>query len=138
MCDVTDLVDLSAWPDGTRLIIRRQPLYPGAQTTLLPDLDYRFWDHYNDLAGNQVELDCHMRPHVHVEDHIGHLRDSGLDRFAFTGFEANQAWLQTVCRAADLVRWFQLLRLVGPLARAKPKRLRWGLWHASARIITTA
>ena len=43
-----------------------------------------------------------------------------------------------MCWAADLVAWFQLLCLTGPLARAKPKRLRWQLWHAPARIISTA
>jgi len=138
VCDVTDLVDLSKWPNRTRLIIRRQPLHPGAQTTLLPDLEYRFWGHYTDLEGDPIELDRTMRAHAHVEDHIQRLKDSGLQRFPFTGFVANQAWLQTVCWAADLVGWFQLLCLTGPLARARPKRLRWSLWHAPARIITTA
>ena len=31
-----------------------------------------------------------------------------------------------------------MLCLTGPLARAKPKRLRWQLRHAPARIISTA
>lgn len=138
VCEVTDLVDLSGWPEGTRLIIRRQPKHPGAQTTLLPDLDYRFWGHYTDLEGDPVELDRKMRAHAHVEDHIQLLKDSGLERFPFTDWEANQAWLQTVMWAADLATWFQLLCLTGPLARAKPKRLRWTFWHAPARIIRTA
>jgi hypothetical protein len=138
VCEVTDLVDLSRWPDRTRLIIRRQPLHPGTQASLLPDLEYRFWGHFTDLTGDPVELDRSMRAHTRVEDHIQRLKDSGLERFPFTDFEANQAWLQTVLWAADLVAWFQLLCLVGPLARARPKRLRWTLWHAPARIITTA
>jgi hypothetical protein len=138
VCEVTDLVDLTGWPKGTRLIIRRQPLHPGAQTSLLPDLEYRFWGHYTDQDGDPVELDRKMRAHARVEDHIQRLKDSGLERFPFTGFKANQAWLQTVCWSADLVAWFQLLCLTGPLARARPKRLRWTLWHAPARIITTA
>ena len=138
VCEVTDLIDLDGWPDGTRLIIRRQPFHPGAQTTLLPDLEYRFWGHYTDVEGDPVELDRQMRAHAHVEDHIGRLKDSGLERFPFTRWDSNQAWLQTVCWAADLVAWFQLLCLVGPLARARPKRLRWTLWHAPARIIRTA
>lgn len=138
VCEVTDLVDLTGWPDRTRLIIRRQPLHPGAQTSLLPDLEYRFWGHYTDQGGEPAELDRKMRAHARVEDHIQRLKDSGLERFPFTGFEANQAWLQTVCWSADLVAWFQLLCLVGPLSRARPKRLRWTLWHAPARIITTA
>lgn len=43
VCEVTDLVDLAAWPEGTRLIVRREPRHPGAQQSLLPDLEYRFW-----------------------------------------------------------------------------------------------
>ncbi len=138
VCEVTDLVDLSSWPEGTRLIIRRQPLHPGTQTSLLPDLEYRFWGHYTDQGGDPVELDRLMRAHAHVEDFIGRLKDSGLERFPFTGFETNQAWLQTVMWASDLVAWFQMLCLNADLARAKPKRLRWTLWHTPARIISTA
>jgi hypothetical protein len=138
VCDVTDLVDMTRWPDRTRLVIRRQPKHPGAQTTLLPNLDYRFWGHYTDQDGDPVELDRTMRAHAHVEDHIQRLKDSGLERFPFTSREANQAWLQTVMWATDLASWFQLLCLDGPLAKAKPRRLRWTLWHAPARIITTA
>jgi Transposase DDE domain group 1 len=138
VCEVTDLVDLTGWPDRTRLIIRRQPTHPGAQTSLLPDLEYRFWGHYTDQAGDPVELDRQMRAHTHVEDHIQRLKDSGLERFPFTDFEANQAWLQTVMWAADLVTWFQLLCLTGTLAQARPRRLRWTFWHAPARIIRTA
>jgi hypothetical protein len=138
VCEVTDLVDLTRWPQGTRLVIRRHPKHPGAQTTLLPDLDYRFWGHYTDREGDPVELDRQIRAHAHVEDHIQLLKDSGLERFPFTAWEPNQAWLQTVMWATDLATWFQLLCLAGPLAKAKPKRLRWTFWHAPARIITTA
>lgn len=138
VCEVTDLVDLSMWPEDTRLIIRREPLHPGAQQTLFDHLDYRFWGHYTDQKGTPAELDRQMRAHAHVEDHIQRLKDSGLERFPFTSFEANQAWVQVVSWAAVLVAWFQLLCLTGELARAKPKRLRWTLWHAPARIIRTA
>jgi Transposase DDE domain group 1 len=36
VCEVTDLVDLSRWPAGTRLIVRREPLHPGAQQNAVP------------------------------------------------------------------------------------------------------
>jgi hypothetical protein len=138
VCEVTDLVDLSAWPAGTRLIVRREPLHPGAQQSLLPDLEYRFWGHYTDQAGEVAELDCHMRAHAHVEDHIARLKESGLLRLPFAEFAANEAWLQVVCFGADLVRWFQLLCVTGPLSRALPKRMRWQFWHAPARVVRDA
>ena len=39
--------------------------------------------------------------------------------------------------AADLVRWFQLLCFEG-LALARPKALRWGIFHAPGRLVHTA
>jgi hypothetical protein len=138
VCEVTDLVDLDAWPKDTRLIVRREPLHPGAQQSLLPDLEYRFWGHYTDQKSDPAELDRLMRAHAHVEDNIQRLKDSGLMRFPFTDLGANQAWLHTVCWAADLVRWFQMLCLTGSLAKALPKRLRWTIWHTPARIIRSA
>jgi hypothetical protein len=138
VAELTDLVDLADWPEGTRLIVRREPLHPGAQQTLWPSTPFRYWGHYTDQRGDPVTLDTTMRAHAHVEDHIRRLKDSGLSRFPFTDLDANRAWLATVCVAGDLVRWFQLLCLTGHLARAEPKTLRWRLWHAPARLIRHA
>jgi Transposase DDE domain group 1 len=138
VCEVTDLVDLSHWPQGTRLIVRREPLHPGAQQTLFPSLEFRYWGHYTDQHGDPVTLDTHMRAHAHVEDHIRRLKDSGLDRFPFVDLDANRTRLAIVAFAADLVRWFQLCCLDGPLAIAEPKTLRWQLWHTPARIVRRA
>ena len=136
--ELTDLVDLSDWPQGTRLIVRREPLHPGAQQTLFPSMLYRYWGHYTDATGDPVALDVHMRAHAHVEDHIRRLKDSGALRFPFVDFAANQAWLAVVCFADALVRWFQLLCVTGPLAVAEPKTLRWALWHTPARLVRHA
>jgi hypothetical protein len=138
VAELTDLVDLSAWPERTRLIVRREPLHPGAQHSLFPSLMYRYWGHYTDAAGHPVDLDAHMRAHAHIEDTIRRLKDSGAQRFPFTDIDANRAWLAVVCFADALVRWFQQLCLTGPLAAAEPKTLRWGLWHTPARIVRHA
>ena len=118
------------------LIIRRGPLHPGAQRSLFPSLDYRYWGFYTDRDGDPVALDATMRAHAHVEQHIARLKDSGLLRFPFTSFEANANWMMAVTMAADLVRWFQLLCLVGPWTGAEPKALRWGIFHAPGRLST--
>lgn len=70
-----------------------------------------------------------MRFHDYDEKELFSARTFSILRFPFTGFEANQAWLQVVCWASDLVVWFQLLCLTGELANARPKRLRWSIWH---------
>ncbi len=138
VAELTDLVDLSDWPQGTRLIVRREPLHPGAQQSLFPSLAYRYWGHYTDQGGDPVVGDVFMRAHAHVEDHIGRLKDAGLQRFPFCDLDANRAWLAVVCFAADLVRWFQQLCMSGHLAVAEPKTLRWQLWHTPARIVRRA
>jgi hypothetical protein len=135
VAELTDLVDLCDWPEGTRLIVRREPLHPGAQQTLFSSTMFRYWGHYTDAAGDPVALDVHMRAHAHVEDHIRRLKDSGASRFPFVDIDANRAWLAVVCFADALVRWFQLLCLTTALAVAEPKTLRWGLWHAPARLV---
>jgi hypothetical protein len=135
VAELSDLLDLSSWPEGTRLIVRREPLHPGAQRSLFPSQTYRYWGHYTDAEGEPVALDVHMRAHAHVEDHIKRLKDSGAARFPFADIHANRAWLAVVCFADALVRWFQHLCLTGPLAVAEPKTLRWQLWHTPARLV---
>ena len=135
VCEVTSLIDDKKLPEGTRCIIRREPLHPGAQRSLFPALDYRYWGFYTDCDGEAVALDATMRAHAHVEQHIERLKDSGLLRFPFTRFCANANWMMTVMMAADLVRWFQLLCFDGPWVNARPKALRWGIFHAPGRLI---
>jgi hypothetical protein len=132
VAELTELVALSGWPDGTRLIVRREPLHPGAQTSLFPSLEFRYWGHDTDAEGDPVERDVDMRAHIR------RLRASGLERFPFADLDANRAWLAVVCFAADLVRWFQLLCLTGAMAVAEPKALRWGVWHTPARVVRRA
>ncbi len=136
VAEFTDLVDLSDWPTGTRLIIRREKLHPGAQRSLFPSTIYRYWGHYTDSeGGTPASLDAHMRAHAHVEDNIKRLKESGLNRFPFADLDANRAWMQLVMTADSLVRWFQQLCCTGTIAKAEPKRLRWTMWHTPARII---
>jgi hypothetical protein len=137
VCELTSLVSLSSLPERTRLIVRREPLHPGAQRSLFPSLEYRYWGFYTDCEGEPAELDLIMRAHAHVENHIGRLKDSGLCRFPFSSFVANANWMAIVMLGADLVRWFQLLCCDGYWSLARPKALRWGLFHAPGRIVRT-
>ena len=134
VAELTSLIEKSTLPAGTRLIVRREPLHPGAQRSLIASLDFRYWGFWTDQDGDPRELDATMRAHAHVENHIQRLKDSGLNSMPFTNFAANSAWLFTVCLSSDLVRWFQLLCLAGRWTNARPKTLRWGLWHAPGRV----
>ena len=136
--ELTDSVDLEGWPERTRFIARREPLHPGAQRTLFDSEQWRYRGFYTDADGNPAQLDAHMRAHARIENTIAALKDSGLKRMPFSDFDANAAWTQLVALSMALVRWFQQLRLRGPLAQAAPKRLRWQLWHAPARIVRSS
>jgi hypothetical protein len=138
VAELTSLIDDSKLPSGTRLVVRREPLHPGAQRSLFPSLDYRYWGFYTDQDGDPRDLDLTMRAHAHVEQHICRLKDSGLTRFPFTSFEANATWMMTVVLSADLVRWFQLLCFTGSWTDARPKALRWGIFHAPGRLVHRA
>jgi len=135
VCELTSLITDDKLPAGTRLIVRREPLHPGAQRSLFPSLDFRYWGFYTDAAGSPVELDATMRAHAHVERHIQRLKDSGLCRMPFTNFEANATWMMAVMLSADLVRWFQLLCFDGAWVDARPKAMRWGIFHAPGRLV---
>jgi hypothetical protein len=138
VCEVSEYVNLDKMPAGTRCIVRREPLHPGAQRSLFPSDEFRYWGFYTDCDGDPAELDRTMRAHAHVEDHIQRLKESGLTRFPFTSFEANANWLMSVAMAGDLVRWFQLLCLEGSWKDARPKALRWEIFHAPGRIVRGA
>jgi hypothetical protein len=136
--ELTSLIDDPKLPAGTRLIVRREPLHPGAQRSLFPSLEFRYWGFYTDQPGDPADLDATMRAHAHVEQHIERLKDSGLCRFPFKDFDANQAWLMTVTLAADLLRWFQLVCLTGTWRLARPKTLRWAILHTPGRLVRRA
>jgi len=138
VAEVTEHADMSGWPDRTRLIVRREPLHPGAQGSLFPSMMFRYWGHYTDTNLDPVAADVDMRGHARVEDNIRRLKDSGASRFPFTDLDANRAWLDTVCFADALVRWFQLLCLPGRFATAEPKTMRWQFWHTPARTVRHA
>ena len=141
VAELTDLVDdtdpdgdRKAWPKGTRLIVRREPLHPGAQRSLFDCDRYRYWGHRTTSTLPPVHADLEMRRHARVENHIARLKQSGANRFPFSKLTANQAWIQLVIHADTLVRWFQQLCLPDQLANARPKTMRWWFWHTPARI----
>ena len=139
VADLTKFVDTSKWPPDTHLIVRREPLHPGAQRSLLPSDKYRYWGHWTDnTTASAAVCDRYMRAHARVEDTIARVNHTGGNRFPFTAFDANSAWLQLAAFTDAAVRWFQKLCLTGPLSRAKHKALRWFIWHTPARVIRHA
>ena len=135
VAEITEMVDLSAWPDGSRLIVRRERPHPGAQLSFTDHDGYRFQAILTDQDDRDIAvLECRHRQHAHVEDRIRDDKDTGLSKFPFKAFAHNEVWLEIVMLAHDLIIWTQALTLDGELAKAEPKRLRYQLLHVAGRL----
>jgi hypothetical protein len=135
VAEITDIVDLSAWPDGCRLIVRRERPHPGAQLSFTDHDGYRFQAILTDQTDADIAvLECRHRQHAHLEDRIRDDKNTGLSKFPFKRFALNEVWLEIVALAHDLIVWTQALLLDGHLAKAEPKRLRYQLLHVAGRL----
>jgi hypothetical protein len=124
--EITEHVDLSAWPEGSRLIVRRERPHPGAQLSFTDHDGYRFQAILTDQPDHHIAvLECRHRQRARVEDRIRDDKDTGLAKFPFKDFALNEVWLEIVMLAHDLIVWTQTLLLDGELAKAEPKRLRY-------------
>jgi len=132
--EITEHLDLSSWPQGTRVIIRRERAHPGAQLSFTDHDGHRFQAILTDQTGPIAELERDHRGRARVEDHIRNDKDTGLRNLPFRDFAHNQVWLQVVRLAHDLIVWTQRLLLAGELAKAGPKRLRHRLLHVAGRL----
>jgi hypothetical protein len=122
---VTDRLDLSAWPDGCRLICRSERPHPGAQFQIFDQHGYRYTCFITDQDGNDIAvLELRHRGRARVEDSIRCGKDTGMRNLPHPAFEHNQAWLELSLIAQDLLTWTKLICLPGELATAEPKRLR--------------
>ena len=138
VAEITSRLDLSAWPEGTRAIVRREEPHPGAQLTF-SDLDgHRFQVFICDSTDPDISyLEARHRGHARVEDRIRNAKQTGLANFPCHDFDNNAAWLTVVLMACDLIACTQQLTLVGELAKAEPKRLRYCLLHTAGRIASS-
>ena len=131
LCDL----DLSGWPVGSRVIVRRERAHPGAQLSFTDHDGHRFQAILTDQPDPDIAmLECRHRARARVEDHIRNDKQTGLSNLPFRDFEHNRVWLKLVSLAHDLLIWTQALLLCGELAKAEPKRLRYRLLHTAARL----
>ncbi len=139
VAEATGMVDLAGYPHGSRLIVRREPLHPGAQQTFDDDEGHRFTALVTDQPDVDLAvLDARHRAHARVEQRIRDAKDSGLANLPSHDFAVNSIWLQLVLAAQDLFAYFATLALDGDLAVAEPQTIRYRLLHVAGRITTSA
>lgn len=138
--ELTEALDLSAWPEGTRLIVRREHPHPGAQLSVFDcEAGYRHTAFITDQEGADIAvLELRHRRRARVEDEIRCGKDTGMRNLPFAAFEHNQVWLELSLIAQELLAWLRALCLEGELALAEPKRLRQRVLHVAGKLARSA
>jgi hypothetical protein len=134
VAELTGLLDLTGWPAGMRVIVRKERPHPGAQLRFT-DLDgHRFTCFATGTRHGQLaDLELRHRRRARCEDRIRAAKDTGLRNLPLYGFGQNQIWCELVAMACELTAWMQMLVLDG---RAwEPKRLRLRLFAAAGRLV---
>jgi len=107
-------MDLSSWPAGMRVIVRKERPHPGAQL--------RFGDvngmriaafATNTTRGQLPDLGLRHRRRARCEDRIRIAKDTGLANLPLHSFAANQIWCAVVALAAEITAWMQMLAFAG-------------------------
>src|SRR5215468_8770835 len=135
VAELTGLLDLTGWPEGMRVIVRKERPHPGAQLRFT-DLDgHRFTCFATDTKKGQLaDLELRHRRRARCEDRIRAAKETGLRNLPLHGFDQNQIWCELVAMACELTAWMQMLALHGPARAWEPKRLRLRLYCAAGRI----
>jgi hypothetical protein len=145
VAEATGMIDLSAWPEGARLILRKERPHPGAQLTFTDVDGHRITAFLTDtprgVIGHQIAgLELRHRQHARIEDRIREGKAAGLRNLPCRGWEENCAWLEAVLAAADLVCWAKLICFthVPSLARCEIAAFRYRVLHAAAQLTRSA
>jgi hypothetical protein len=136
VAELTGLLDLTAWPGGMRVIVRKERPHPGAQLRFTDIDGHRFTCFATDTkTGQLADLELRHRRRARCEDRIRAAKDAGLRNLPLHGFTQNQIWCELVAMACELTAWMQMLALDGPARAWEPKRLRLRLFSAAGRIV---
>jgi hypothetical protein len=141
VAEATDLVNLSAWPAGTRLILRKERPHPGAQLRFTDADGMRVTAFITDtppgvIPGQLAGLEWRYRQHARVEDRIRDGKATGLANLPCHAFDSNAAWLEIIMAATDLVAWAKLIGFADRpgIARCEIATFRYRVLHVAARI----
>jgi hypothetical protein len=136
VAEITGLLDLSSWPAGMRVIVRKERPHPGAQLRFTDIGGHRVTCFATDArTGQLADLELRHRRRARCEDRIRCAKDTGLRNLPLHGFDQNQIWCELVAMACELTAWMQMLALDGPARAWEPKRLRLRLFSAAGRLI---
>lgn len=130
---------LKGWPQGLRLIVRKERPHPGALLRFTDTDGLRL----TAFATNTVNipsaaLELRHRQWARAEDRISAARATSLHNLPLHKTAQDQIRPEIVQIALDLLAWMPMLALTGDARTGEPRRLRLRLFSAAAQIITTA
>ena len=141
VAEATGTIDLGSWPDGSRLILRKERPHPGAQLAFTDADGLRITAILTNtppglVPGQAAGLELRHRQHARVEDRIREAKATGLRNLPCRAWSENNAWLEVVLTAADLVCWTKKICFADTpaLARCEIHAFRYRVLHVAARI----
>ncbi len=144
VAEITDRLDLSAWPEGSRVIVRKERPHPGAQLSLFDEIEGLRHTAFicaersaaETSALSIAQLEVRQRTHARVEDRIRQAKAAGLRNLPCKEVGENHAWLECVLAAVDLVAWSKLICFFDEpaLAHCEIAAFRYRILHTAARI----
>ncbi|MEZ5230332.1 MAG: IS1380 family transposase [Acidimicrobiales bacterium] len=138
--ELTGLVNLDAWPERTRLIVRRERPHPGAQLTLFDTIEGRRHTAFiTDTAGGDIAgLELRQRQRARAENVIRDTKACGLANLPFDCIVSNDLWMQLCFAANDLLCWARRIGCAGTaMAKAAPKTVRHRFLTVAGRVTPT-
>ncbi|WP_158852458.1 IS1380 family transposase [Saccharothrix deserti] len=136
VAEATGVLDLSGWPKGMRVLVRKERPHPGAQLRFTDADGLRLTAFATNTARGQLaDLELRHRRRARAEDRIRTAKATGLTNLPLRGFAQNRIWVAIVALAVELTAWTQMLALPDHDARRwEPKRLRLRLFSVAGRI----
>jgi hypothetical protein len=118
-----DLLD--GWPQGIRLIARKERPHPGAQLRITDEDGMRITCFATNTLNQPIAgLELRHRLRARAEDRIRAARATGLRNLPLHETAQNGIWLEIVQIVLDLLAWMPMLALTGQTRLWEPRRLR--------------
>ena len=136
VAEATGMLDLTSWPTGMRVLVRKERPHPGAQLRFTDADGHRLTAFAtNTTQGQLADLELRHRRRARAEDRIRAAKTTGLSNLPLHGFAHNKIWVAIVALALELTAWTQMLALTHHQARRwEPKHLRLRLFSVAGRI----
>jgi hypothetical protein len=97
VAEATGVLELSGWPPGMRVIVRKERPHPGAQLRFTDADGLRLTAFAtNTRRGQLADLELRHRRRARCEDRIRAAKSTGLQNLPLHGFDQNRIWCALV------------------------------------------